>query len=53
MKFIPLLVTLASTLGAFFLTPSLVAAHPGAFAAVGAGAQILHAALPSVFGGSN
>ena len=51
-RFIPLIVTLGGTLGAFFFTPAFVAAHPVVFVAVNAVAQVLHAVLPSVFGSS-
>jgi len=45
----PLMITLAGTIGAAVLTPAFIAAHPFAFAAVGAVAQLLHAVLPSIF----
>jgi hypothetical protein len=46
----PLLVTVGGTVGAAALTPAFISAHPLAFAVVNIVAQILHAALPSVFG---
>jgi len=45
----PLAMTLAGTIGAAVFTPSFIAAHPMAFAWVNAAAQLLHAALPSIF----
>ncbi len=45
----PLIITLAGTIGAAVFTPAFIAAHPFAFAAVGGIAQLLHAALPSIF----
>ena len=45
----PLLITLAGTIGAAVFTPAFVTAHPVAFAAVNAVAQLLHAVLPSIF----
>jgi hypothetical protein len=49
-KYLPLILTLAGTLGAAILTPTFLAAHVQVFAVVGAVAQVLHAALPSIFG---
>ena len=48
-KYLPLIVTLAGTVGAAVFTPDFVSHHPTAFVAVNAVAQILHAVLPSVF----
>lgn len=48
-KYLPLIITLAGTLGAAFLTPAFIAAHPLVFVGVNAAAQVLHAALPSIF----
>jgi hypothetical protein len=45
----PLIFTLAGTIGAAVFTPAFIAAHPMAFAWVNAGAQLLHAVLPSIF----
>jgi len=45
----PLVCTIAGTIGAAFLTPTFIAAHPMVFAWVTVAAQVLHAALPSVF----
>ncbi len=45
----PLVITLAATIGAAVFTPAFIEAHPLAFAVVGGIAQLLHAALPSVF----
>lgn len=50
MRFLPLLITLGGTVGAFFLTPDFVHAHAEAFVIVNGVAQVLHAVLPSVFG---
>jgi hypothetical protein len=50
LKYLPVIVTVAGTLGAAFLTPAFVAAHPAAFALVNAAAQVLHSVLPSIFG---
>ncbi len=52
-KYLPLVVTLAGTLGTAICTPTFVAAHPLVFVWVGAAAQILHAALPSIFGSNS
>lgn len=49
-KFLPLIITLAGTVGAAVFTPTFVAAHPVAFLIVNALSQVLHAALPAVFG---
>lgn len=48
-QYSPLLITLAGTLGAAFLTPSFISTHPVAFAVVSVVAQLLHAVLPSIF----
>ena len=48
-KYGPLVITLAGTIGAAVFTPEFVAAHAVAFAWVNAGAQLLHAVLPSIF----
>jgi hypothetical protein len=45
----PLMITLAGTIGAAVFTPAFIGAHPFAFAAAGGIAQLLHAALPSIF----
>jgi hypothetical protein len=45
----PLLLTIAGTIGAAIFTPTFIAAHPMTFAWVNAVAQLLHAALPSIF----
>jgi plastocyanin len=45
----PLVLTLAGTIGAAVFTPAFIAAHPGTFAWLNAGAQFLHAVLPSIF----
>ena len=45
----PLVCTVAGTIGAAFLTPAFISAHPVAFAWVGVAAQLLHAVLPSIF----
>ena len=49
-KYLPLIITLAGTLGVAILTPAFIAAHPVVFMVVNAAAQILHAVLPSIFG---
>lgn len=49
-KWIPLVITVAGTIGAAIFTPAFVAAHPVVFADLNAVAMVLHAALPSVFG---
>jgi len=48
-RYLPIIFTVVGTLGAALLTPSFVAAHPAVFAIVNVAAQLLHAALPSVF----
>jgi hypothetical protein len=53
MKYVPLVVTLAATLGAAIFTPAWLAAHPQVVAGLAAAAQILHAVLPSIFGYTN
>lgn len=45
----PLICTIAGTVGAAFLTPTFVTAHPLMFAWITVAAQVLHAALPSIF----
>jgi len=45
----PLVCTVAGTIGAAFLSPAFIAAHPIVFAWAGAAAQLLHAVLPSIF----
>lgn len=45
----PVVITIASTIGAAIFTPALILAHPMAFAWVNAVAQLLHAILPSIF----
>jgi hypothetical protein len=50
LKYLPLAVTLIATVGAAIFTPAFVAAHPTVFIVLNALAQILHAALPSIFG---
>lgn len=49
-KLLPLIITLGSTLGAAFLTPDVIAAHPQVFSSLTSIALVLHAVLPSVFG---
>ncbi|MGA9529300.1 MAG: hypothetical protein WBS24_14390 [Terriglobales bacterium] len=54
MQYGPLVCTVAGTIGAAIFTPAFISAHPMAFAWVNAAAQMLHAALPSIFNsGSN
>jgi hypothetical protein len=48
-KYLRLGITVVGTIAAAIFTPSFVAAHPVAFAGVNAAAQLLHAALPSIF----
>jgi hypothetical protein len=48
MKWIPLAVTLAGTVGAAIFTPAFLSAHPLAFTWIGGAAQVIHALLPSV-----
>ena len=50
MKYLPLIVTLTATIGAAIFTPGFVTAHPTVFLGINAAAQILHSALPSIFG---
>ena len=51
LKWLPLVITLSGTLGAALITPSFVASHAGAFVWINAGSQVLHAIMPSTFGG--
>jgi hypothetical protein len=44
-----LVITLTGTIGAAVFTPDFIAAHPAAFAWINVAAQLLHAALPSIF----
>jgi hypothetical protein len=48
-KYGPLALTIAGTMGAAMFTPVFILAHPIAFAWVTAVAQVLHAMLPSIF----
>ncbi|MFY9676019.1 MAG: hypothetical protein WB817_04345 [Terriglobales bacterium] len=48
-KYGPLVITIAGTIGAAVFTPTFILAHPMAFAWVNAFAQLLHAMLPSIF----
>lgn len=49
-KYLPVIVTIVATVAAALALPTVVASHPLVFAALTAAAQILHAALPSIFG---
>lgn len=49
-KYIPLIVTVVGTLAAALALPAYVSAHPLIYGVLLAVAQILHAALPSIFG---
>ena len=49
-KYLPVIVTVVATISAAVFTPQFAAAHLTAFAVLNAAAQILHAALPQVFG---
>jgi hypothetical protein len=46
-KWIPLVVTVLTTIGTAVLTPQFVVAHPLAFAILNAAAMVLHSVLPS------
>jgi len=48
-KYGPVVITVAGTVGAAIFNPAFVLAHPLAFAWVNAVAQLLHAMLPSIF----
>jgi hypothetical protein len=48
-KYGPVVITIAATIGAAIFTPAFILAHPVAFAWVNALAQLLHAMLPSIF----
>ncbi|HVM92354.1 MAG TPA: hypothetical protein VMT67_06055 [Terriglobales bacterium] len=48
-KYGPVVITIAGTVGAAIFTPAFVLAHPVAFAWVNAVAQLMHAMLPSIF----
>jgi len=45
----PVVITVASTVGAAIFTPAFILTHPMAFAWVNVVAQLLHAMLPSIF----
>jgi len=47
-KYIPIIVTVAGTLGAAVFTPHFLAAHPMVAAGAAITVQIIHAALPSI-----
>ena len=49
-KYLPVVVTVVATVGAAVFTPDFILHHATAFAVANAAAQVLHAALPSVFG---
>jgi hypothetical protein len=49
-KVLPVFVTVVATVGSAVLTPDFLAHHVTAYAVLNATAQLLHAALPSVFG---
>lgn len=49
-KYLPVVVTVVATVGAAIFTPDFILHHVTAFAVANAAAQVLHAALPSVFG---
>lgn len=48
-KYGPVVLTVAGTIGAAIFTPDFVTGHPMTFAWVNAAAQLLHAILPSIF----
>ncbi|MGH9641512.1 MAG: hypothetical protein ACRD3Q_03730 [Terriglobales bacterium] len=48
-KYGPVILTIAGTIGAAIFTPDFILAHPMAFAWVNAAAQLFHAILPSIF----
>jgi hypothetical protein len=48
-KYGPLAITIAGTVGVAIFTPTFISAHPMAFAWVNGIAQLLHAMLPSIF----
>ncbi|MGA7686574.1 MAG: hypothetical protein WCA58_16295 [Terriglobales bacterium] len=48
-KYGPLVVTVAGTIGVAIFTPTFILDHPMAFAWVNGVAQLLHAMLPSIF----
>jgi hypothetical protein len=48
-KYGPLVLTVAGTIGVAIFTPTFILAHPMAFAWVNGVAQLLHAMLPSIF----
>jgi hypothetical protein len=49
-KYLPVAVTVVATIAAAIFTPAFISAHPALFAGLNAAAQLLHAALPGVFG---
>ena len=49
-SWLPLIVTVAASVGAAILTPTFIGAHPVAFSVLNSVAMLLHAVLPSVFG---
>jgi len=50
LKYLPLIVTLAGTVGTAFLTPQFFQSHASLMLVLGGLSQVLHAVLPSVFG---
>ena len=49
-KALPVIVTVVATVGSAVFTPDFLVHHVTAYAVLNAAAQLLHAALPSVFG---
>lgn len=49
-KYLPLVISVIATVSAALALPSQVAAHPVIAMVLAAAAQVLHAALPSIFG---
>jgi hypothetical protein len=51
-KFLPVIVSVTGTIGTAVFTPGFLLSHPVIFSELNALAMLLHAALPSVFGGA-
>lgn len=51
-KWLPVVVTVAITIGTAIFTPAFLAAHPYVYAGANAAAQVLHALLPSTVSNS-
>jgi hypothetical protein len=48
-KYLPIIGTVAASIGAALFTPDFLSHHVALFAGLNVAAQLLHSALPSVF----